>query len=271
MSCSDKFRQKTICGRGKADLNCESKRKFYNLGTCRALKGSVYALMIYLDDDVSSWSHTEITYGCAPKLKLGLEFLSRKAGEWNTYLKFRVGNYYTDFSEGTHVRYSGCVESDIVSNPHSADILQQAARSVGFSSIDEFHKYIKKFSGEEQVMYFIVLNKEGRSYAMSDMINDGRDYVEYCVLFAKDGDEKYDFMSFTAAHETLHLFGAEDYYDPYHKFPKRRLLASRLYPDDIMLCCFENINSSTVGAFTAYSVGWTDRMPKECDTPEWWE
>lgn len=249
----------------------DPKRKAYNLGVCKSLKGSVYALVIYLDDDVSQWSHTEISYGCAPKLREGLGYLERKAKSWGTKLEFGYGNYYTDYSEGTVVRYKGCVEGDILNKPCSADILGQAAKSVGFSSVDEFHKFIKGFSGKEQIMYFLVLNKDGKSYAMSDRVNDGKDTAEYCVIFAKAWSETYELVSSAVAHETLHLFGAEDYYDPYHKYPKRKVLAEKLYPKDIMLNVYYDVNESTIGGFTAYTVGWIDKIPKECDVPEWWE
>lgn len=246
-------------------------RKGYNIGTCKKLKGSVYALVIYLDDDVSNWSHTEITYGAAPEIRTGLEYLETKAREWNAALRFRTGNYYTNYDEDTVIRYSGCVEPDVVARAHSADILSQAAASVGFSSIEEFHKFIKKFADIDQIMYFLVLNKKGRSYAMSDKINDGKDYIEYCVIYAKGFDGNYKGISSCVAHESLHLFGAEDYYDPYNRYPRRKLLAEKIYPNDIMMQTEYDVYRCKIGGFTAYCVGWTDKLPQECDCEDWWK
>ena len=108
--------------------------------------------MIYLDDDVSSWSHTEITYGCAPKIKAGLRFLERKAKEWGKSLSFKIGNYYTDYSEDYVVRYKGRIIEEISSETYSVDAFKQAAKSVGFDSVNSFHKFIKEYTGEEQTV-----------------------------------------------------------------------------------------------------------------------
>ena len=48
------------------------------------------------------------------------------------------------------------------------------------------------------------------------------------------------------------------------------LPALKLYPDDIMLTLVNNVNDAKIGSYTAYSIGWTDTLPKECDVPEWW-
>ena len=40
---------------------------------------------------------------------------------------------------------------------------------------------------------------------------------------------------------------------------------------DIMFGTVADVNTVSVGSYTAYSVGWIDELPKECDTDNWWK
>ena len=90
--------------------------------------------------------------------------------------------------------------------------------------------------------------------------------MEYCLIFTGFTDTSYDSASDTVAHETLHLFGAEDYYYP----DSRKALAKQVYPTDIMLCAMSDLAYFTLDSYTAYCVGWTDTAPEVCSNPAWW-
>ena len=121
-----------------------------------------------------------------------------------------------------------------------------------------------------EVIFLLLLNKDGCSYSINDGLDDGYDEPEYCVLFTHYTDYTAVTGPSTVAHEILHLFGAEDYYDPYGTHPQRAVLAESLYPTDIMLRVYTDISWNTLGSFTAYSVGWTEDLPEECRQVGWW-
>ena len=95
--------------------------------------------------------------------------------------------------------------------------------------------------------------------------------IEFCVFFDDAITYSGTTCNPTIAHEILHLFGAEDYYDPYGDYPEREKLAKELYPNDIMFGTVTDMNNVNVGNYTAYSVGWINDLPQECDTENWWK
>ena len=53
--------------------------------------------------------------------------------------------------------------------------------------------------------------------------------------------------------------------------PERLELAKELYPNDIMFGTVTDVITVSVGNYTAYSVGWIDQLPEECNVDEWWK
>ena len=62
----------------------------------------------------------------------------------------------------------------------------------------------------------------------------------------------------TVAHEVLHLFGAEDFYEP----EARAREATRRYPNAVMLQSNRAIADVEISDYTAYKIGWTQKRPK---------
>ncbi len=245
-----------------------SMRKNYGVGSCYDMKESICYLIIFLDDKESSWSEEDKLKFMEKKFEPSLSFLHEKAESYNVTLNDKYLVYEKE--DKSAVTYSQVIDADIVENGSQDGILSAVASSLGYPSVRSMNLNLKKDLEVDQVAYLIVLNKKGRSYKHSHQINSTEKY-EFCVFFNdtilyKDGN-----CTSTIAHEILHLFGAEDYYDPYGEFPKREKLAKELYPNDIMNETFKNINDAEIGNFTAYTVGWIDEMPAECDVPEWWE
>ena len=69
------------------------------------------------------------------------------------------------------------------------------------------------------------------------------------------------------AHELLHLFGAEEMYDP----AGRNEIAKQKYLKDVMLWTESFIARNEITEFTAYCIGWTDTIPAICYDPDWWK
>lgn len=256
-------------------IQIDYTRLSYQTGNCRDLSGNPYVITIFLDDNVSSWSEQEVLNAIWYQVNPGLEYLEQEAAKWGVYLDFNQGYYATYGHPDQPVRYNGVISDFMTDGTTTRDILDQAAVSLGFDSREHMHTCLKEHSGQEQIIYMFMLNKYGRSYAstynMDSAIEceergEGVNLLESVVIFSGFGYEYGDTGPDTIAHETLHVFGAEDYYMP----DARKALAEQYYPTDIMLCRMPDINSFTLGDFTAYCVGWTDQVPAICSNPEWW-
>ena len=247
----------------------DSTRPDYDLGSCRSLEGSPWVVMIFLDDDESAWEAEAARLHAETQILPGLAFLEEKAALWERELAFQTRVFVADPAAGETLRYPGTVEADIMTNPPTGDLLTQAALALGYDSPEQMDAALREETGGE-IVYLLLLNKDGRSYSMDDSENDGTDMLEYCVLFTHFTDYTYVTGPSTVAHEVLHLFGAEDYYDPYGTHPQRAVLAESLYPNDIMLRVYLDISYNTLEAFTAYTVGWSHTLPEECRQTGWW-
>lgn len=249
----------------------DNKRGRYDSGTCYQLEGDIFAVAIFLDDDVSGWPEEKVLTYLDQLVKPGLKFIEDNAALWDVSLKIDVGYYATYGHPDRPVKYSGVID------PHNGtdytrDILEQASVAIGFESKEDMHRRLQDYSGSDQIIYIVMLNKGGRSYSFSfnhadNTTGENRiNAMEYAMIYTGFTDDSGDTASDTIAHETLHMFGARDYYMP----QGRTALARSLYPKDIMLCDMPDLEFFDLGEVTAYSVGWTDEIPEVLFNEDWW-
>ena len=245
-------------------------RPVYDLGSARNMEGTPYVLALFVDDDESSWTADEVSKQWNDYLVPALEYLETKAGEWGVSLDFQTGCYYTGMNERITVRYDGIIYgSDGYSD--NTDMMDQIAQSLNFESKEDMRRFMEEFTGEDDIVYVVMVNKDGRCYAISDSYHNGDDTLDYCMIYTYHDNYTMEVRPGSIAHEVLHLFGAEDYYyeSGEHNL-NRGSLAQQLYPNDIMLTVKWNIFDNTLGDFTAYCVGWTDIVPAVCYDLNWW-
>ena len=247
-----------------------SYRQSYNTGSCRTLEGTPLVVVVYLDDDVSSWSREDVLTYQDTLITPALTFMEENAACREVELQFQKVIFASCESPQRPVKYSGTVENFMNDN-YSPDILDQVAFALGYETKEDMHLHLQQQSGQEQISYVVMMNKGGRSYsicATKTSEDDTRwdDLMEYSLIFTGFTDTSRDSASDTIAHEMLHQFGAEDYYYP----AMRSLLAQMYYPTDIMLCAMSDLEYFTIEAFTAYCLGWTDTPPEVCGLPNWW-
>ena len=157
---------------------------------------------------------------------------------------------------------------DLRINGSTKDVLDKAAEDLGFSSNWELYSAFKNgLQRNDDVIFLTFLNKAGKSYTRHFISTGQSSYAEHCVIFS-DYLEGPNFgcRASTVAHELLHLFGAEDFYNGY-----RQILAYQVYPKDIMLWMPEDAYENEIGDFTAYTVGWTETVPEICYNENWWK
>lgn len=249
------------------DIEQEEYRPCYLLGNCKRLKGNPLVVLLFVDDDDSSWSASEVTEYINNYVDEGLKYLEDKAKEWNVDLKFSVKAYSTPLSDYT-LKYEGSVTQNLKITGSTKDILDQMAHDMGYSSNWELYSKFKTEHGaNDDVIFLTFLNKPGTSYARHVNSTGRTSYTEHGVIFSDylEGGS-FGCKASTVAHELLHLFGAEDFYAEH-----RKMLAYQIYPKDIMLWMPTEVYENEIGAFTAYTVGWTDTVPSVCYDENWWK
>lgn len=231
-------------------------RPDYDLGTCKDLSGNVTVVIFYLNDFESSWTSEEINKFTEREVKPGLRFLENSARKFGKQLNIKIEEIHSD------IYYEDEVETNIKESGYATiNALDAAAKSLGYSGDQDFiNSYKKKYSTE--VICYCAFNKEGNSYALNPKRGTDIDIEEHVLLFAYDiGAKDFEFVgwqSSVVAHETLHLYGAEDYYNP----EERKKLAAKYYPNDIMLSCKYYLMLNDFGDITAFYIGWTDTPPE---------
>ena len=241
-------------------------RPAWDQGNCRSLRGDVTALVFFMDDDAGSWTGDQIAWFMEEALRPGFDYLERSAWSWGVELRMDASYFCTD---DTHtIRYPGVYDPDLGSAGAQYDVPDVLAGCLGFRDRREMDRYFREYFHRDEVLYFVALSSGGTSYTMADSDPDGYDQVEYAVFFRTYTDGT-PVNAFTVAHETMHFYGAEDYYDPFGTFPGRKAVAEERYPDDLMLRWAADVNELSVSDVTAYTVGWTDEIPQVLYWPEW--
>ena len=244
---------------------------FVNIGSCKKLLGDIYTLVIFIDDTQGSWNKEARDNFYDKRYFPSINNLLKEAEERGLELTIEKGKYEVKSDRVTTISYPGKVANSSANAILSLDLLNYAAKSLGFTDAAYMDKILKNNLGAEQIAYVIALNKPGRAYAVMDNTFDGEDEIEFVVAFSQDENGK-DNIGSSILHELLHLFGATDLYDSGSGLYKKRYeLLLKLYPNDIMMKSAVNPDRLEIGPLTECLIGWSEFFPAECDCPEWWE
>ena len=244
---------------GIKDKGEESFRPAYGRGICQEFMGESLVVLLFMDDDESSWSEQEIDSYTSNSVLPALGFLKREAGRWNVELDFQLESYSSATTDYT-LQYFGVIPTR-VSDDEDRDTLEQAAGDLGFASPWVLYSYMQSQYPSKNIIFITLFNKYGRSYTMQYARKSLTRSVEYCVIFAKTRPAS------TLAHEITHLFGAEDLYAE-NSSASTEEIAKREYPNDIMHT-YLALEENCIDAYTAYAMGWTDEIPDVCYLDEW--
>ena len=239
-------------------------RSDYNLGTCKNLSGNVSVILFYVDDFESAWTPEEITRFTQNEVEPGLLFLEQEAKKYGVELNLTIektyASIYYDDEVITSVKNTGLA---------TADALWTAAVQINYSSSEAMIDAFRREYDTEEIVCFTIFNKDGTSYALNPKRDADIKIDEHCIVFARDLNSTQNGpagkQASVIAHETLHLYGAEDFYTS----SSRKILAQIYCPGDIMLSAAYDIDTNAIGSATAFYIGWTDTAPKIIKRSGW--
>ncbi len=250
----------------------DTLRPWYNIGYSKRLEGAPVIYALFIDDDESSWDTESVEAFLSGEVDPAVAYLEKEAQKWGVDLDLSVRALGTTLNQGDTLKYEGVVNNNLRTAPSTKDVLEQAAKDLGYSSEEELQAALSAQHGRNDIIFLCILNKDGVCYTRNQATNGSTTLVEETVMFRRTLNstealtQKGERAS-VVAHELLHQFGAEDYYLTY----ARERLANEYYPDDIMLWQYADINKNTLGDCTAYSIGWTDKTPQVCYDEQWWK
>ena len=206
-----------------------------NKGSARELRGRVVFCAVYVTDESSVWT-PQSRQKCRRGLRAGLERLERGAAAASVALECVLSEHELTLRRPFR-------EEDSSSYP-TVDALARQHRQ---SSAGQLTRKLTAEHGAKEIVYGFLLNRAGRSVAApsSRCSPDPASLPEWTLLCFTDDSG----FPGAVVHETLHTFGAIDYYYP----EAVNKAARRHFPKSVMLTTAADY---AIDDFTAYLVGW---------------
>lgn len=220
-----------------------------SVGSAKHLEGVVHVYHSFLSDETSSWTDFERNRVRA-KLREAYDFIT---------LQSRLHDKQVTFVDefGPNARLDIQIPRDAHADPKWTEY---AILSSSNKTGNRLVEHIKGQSKPDSVIVCLHVHKPALSYNLAYYKPVSERYrAERMVCFTAYPDGR-ETSSATYAHEILHLFGAGDLYFPYDKDSRRKDHAQRLFPNDVMFRVDYDMTRLNVGPFTAYRIGWTNRL-----------
>ena len=250
----------------------QSYRAWYDLGNCGTLTRNPTLVVLFVDDAESAWNDTLIQHFQNVQIAKAVDWLEQQAAKHNVPLDIQTKFYHGTLNNGGRVYYPDAIAHKPSEDDY--DLLETVVANMNEGTGDQFYAKLRRENGGEDVIFLCMVNKDGLSYAHGQA-NAYSSILECAVVYARDTDvpatdtlhQKTHNRASVVAHEVLHLFGAEEMYDP----AGRNAIAIQKYPKDVMLWTESFIVRNEITPFTAYCIGWTDTVPDICYDPNWWK
>ena len=250
----------------------QSYREWYDLGNCGTLTRNPTLVVLFVDDAESSWNDTLVQHFKDVQIAKAVEWLEAQAAQYGAPLDIQTKYYHGTLDNGGKVYYPDTIAHQPSEDDY--DLLETVIGNMNEGVGDRFYAKLRRDNGGEDVIFLCMVNKDGLSYARGHA-DPYSQILEYAVVYARNTDvpatdtlhQKTHNRASVVAHEVLHLFGAEEMYDP----EGRNAIAVEKYLKDVMLWTESFINRNEITEFTAYCIGWTDTVPDICYDPNWWK
>ena len=214
-------------------------------GSAKKLEGSIYVISFFVSE--TPWPLNE---------KMELFKYVRDAESW---LEVKAKEYgkTVRFVNGVHGLFEP-FEIDVVPDYNSGtpqtDIAQKYLKAAGCPSDTTYPAWIKKNSGCDQSLVFIIANKEGRGYA--NPICWESDGPEGTILYHS---EENKLNASSIIHEFLHLFGAVDLYATDVQSADNSARMEKMYPKEVMHNPYFPLTELEISPLTAWLVDLSEK------------
>lgn len=225
-----------------------------NEGSAKRLAGDCLIVNVFLDDPVSGWTSEDVSavFGF---LDGGIAFLEAEAGAAGVELDLE----YTDSETSLFLRAESVIPIGLDEFRWTVSLFEEA----GEGSLEKFVENNVSLDGYDNYCVMLHVNKQSRSYAIpcDSGYYDYKTYeTERCVIFySEGGDYAYRPNESVYMHEMLHLFGADDLYDPYVEGEKLALI-EEYCPYELMRYIPDDIQEVSLSPLTRFLIGWENRL-----------
>jgi len=237
------------------DINHERNyRQVYlaspHVGPAAELRGKIALIYIFVVDGGSnSWSLRDRSY-VQQSWGTAQAWLQQKARRYGSQVSFSQRLFLVDKNPFIKRLRIGDVSNHFKNVDQVVALL---ARQLGYPDMLTLTERIRWQEHADQAMVMLHLARDGRSFA-SRCMHLCSNLGEFVVLLESARRKKWQSLQYAQAHESLHLFGADDLYN----------IRKAKYYDvrDIMNYPSSQLQVSTLQALTAWSVGLTTQKPK---------
>lgn len=241
---SDEPAQSPVARRLSRKSNQASKR---NQGSATTLRGTVCVGHLFASDGESRWTESQ-RHEIRDRMQAAVVFLTSEARRYHV----RVSIHEQILPDAL------CPEplpTDMFTDPVW---IEQAARRAGYGSVNRLIETIRNHDSRIQTVLIVHVNKRSTSYNLSYYGDVSPDfYGERIVMYSSYANGQPTCAA-SYAHEILHAFGAGELFFPFDTTRTRYDEAKRYFGSDITFRVDRDINTLSIGAYTAYRIGWTD-------------
>ena len=231
---------------GERLANQASRR---NNGSAAVLRGRVLLYHLWAEDAGSSWTaagQAEVR----DRVRAAIGFLNHWAGVHGVDLAF------IEETAG-RMRSGSEIPTDMFADPVWT---QRLIESAGAGNGNRFVADLKQRHQADGVLFVIHVNKAASSYHLSFYAGMHPIFAAERIVCFWSYPDRTPTCAASYAHEILHAFGAGELYFPFDRTDERATRAKGLFPNDIMCRVDRTITALNIGPFTAYRIGWTDRL-----------
>lgn len=238
-----------------------------NSGPAKILKGKVFVAYVFVDDGIKTrWSEKNIQ-----KTKTVLNYVQTwQKQEAERYQINNLEFINKAFMIQRNPNLKALATISYKSNRQQIEgLVDVMIKHLGAKDVKSFlNKEMQKVGANQGVIFFHS-NFERRSFARRcgythmrvSYINgvkkteyQSRCHDEYVMLMEKIKRNRWDKLHYVQAHESLHLFGADDLYNIES--------ASSFATTDIMNFQSRYLKDSEISPVTAFAIGWRNGKPK---------
>lgn len=220
------------------------------VGPSKKFTGEIGIIHIFLEDKNSrSWGLKQRTISLTAMNK-AKEWFKKEVSKYKKSVTFKQRIYLINRNPAIKRMSIGTEKKHI---RDSMVLAKLAVKQLGATSIRDFLNSQKAKMQTDEVMLLLHLNKKGRSFAKRCLFNCGAS-GEYTYILENAVVKQWQAMEYAQAHETLHLFGADDLYN----IKGSIFFATR----DIMNYTSKYLDASIIEPITAYGIGLITTKPK---------